>query len=149
MRRREPMEYALYLLSRKPRTVKEMEIALKKRGVGEEQIEEIIEKLKDWRYLDDKSYAEEFVKFKMKKLYGPSYIRSELLKKGVKREIIDEAIEEFFDVNAILPLAVERAKKMLGESPDEKTRKKVWNYFARRGLPATEILNLALRGGHL
>ncbi len=141
------MEYALYLLSRRPRTVRELEIALKKRGVEQSKIEEIIEKLKDWRYLDDKSYAEEYVKFKMKKLYGPSYIRSELMKKGVKREIIDEALEEFFDLNAILPVAVERARKMLGNSPDDKSRKKVWNYFARRGLPATEILNLALKEG--
>jgi len=39
-----------------------------------------------------------------------------------------------------MKLAVERARKMLGDSYDEKLRRRVWNYFARRGLPASEIL---------
>ena len=138
------MEYALYLLSRRPRTVREMEIALKKRGVEQGKIEEIIQKLKDWKYLDDRSYAEEYIRVKMRKIYGPAYIRTELLKKGIDRKVIDEALDEFFEMEKVLPVAVEKAKSMLGESPDQKTRRKVWNYFARRGLPASEIIEQAL-----
>ena len=45
MKKRGPMEYVLYLLSRRPRTEKELRLALKKRGVESDEIDEIIEKL--------------------------------------------------------------------------------------------------------
>lgn len=143
MKKRGPMEYALYLLSRKPRTEKELVIALKKRGVSKQEIDSILEKLKEWKYVDDLDYAKEFVKVKMKKIYGPPVIKSELLKRGVKPGIAEEAIKEEFDEDLVLKLAVERARKMLGRDPDEKTIRKVWNFFARRGLPASDILQLA------
>ena len=140
MKKRGPMEYALYLLSRKPRTEKELRTALKKRGVSSDKIDEVIEKLESWKYIDDAGYAEDFIKIKMKKLYGPGYIRSELLKRGVPDSIIRESLEKFYDEDFVMKLAVERARKMLGDSYDEKLRRRVWNYFARRGLPASEIL---------
>lgn len=143
MKKRGPMEYVLYLLSRRPRTEKELRLALKKRGVESDEIDEIIEKLESWKYINDFSYAEEFIKIKMKKLYGPGYIRSELLKRGIPDSVIRESLEQFYDEDFVMELAVERARKMLGDSYDEKARRKVWNYFARRGLPASEILRQA------
>ncbi len=143
MKKRSPTEYALFLLSRRPRTEQEVVVALKRRGVDDEEIAEIVNKLKEWGYLNDQEYARDFVRFKMQKIFGPPVIKSELIKRGISPEIAEQAIRSEYNMSFVMELAVKKAIKLLGNNPDDRTIRKVWNYFARRGLPATEILMAA------
>ncbi|MEI7604520.1 MAG: regulatory protein RecX [bacterium] len=52
----------------------------------------IIDKLYNYKYLDDKSFAEMWVKERIKKGKGPVRLRQELIMKGVDKEIINEAL---------------------------------------------------------
>lgn len=53
-----PVNYSLWLLNYKPKSVKEMTLALKKRGFDETTVEETVSSLLDWGYLNDESYKE-------------------------------------------------------------------------------------------
>ena len=47
-----PVNYSLWLLNYKPRSVKEMTLALKKRGFSDETAAETVESLIRWGYVD-------------------------------------------------------------------------------------------------
>ena len=62
------LEYAIHYLSRYPKTTREMEIQLLKKGYSTEEVQKTIKWLQRRRYLDDKLWAE-------------AYLRSEVAKK--------------------------------------------------------------------
>lgn len=74
-----PVNYSLWLLNYKPRSVKEMTLALKKRGFEGEVIDETIESLLRWGYLNDESYKTYLIeKRKRNNPKGRSFVRREL-----------------------------------------------------------------------
>ncbi|MGM9567477.1 MAG: regulatory protein RecX [Clostridia bacterium] len=82
-----PVNYSLWLLNYKPRSVKEMTLALKKRGFSEEVAEETVESLKRWGYIDDERHKEYLVdKRKRNNPKGRNFVRRELQEAGIDCE---------------------------------------------------------------
>ncbi len=86
-------ERAVTYLSAVPRARKEIARHLHDKGYDREVIDETLEKLEAYRYIDDRLYAQTYIKSKTKK-YGNFRIAQELAKKGVSREIIDELLSD-------------------------------------------------------
>lgn len=86
-------ECALSLLERSDRTEREMRQKLRDREYEPKEIDEALEFLKEYRYIDDAEYARKYVRVHSS---GKSVrqIRCGLEQKGVAREFIDAALEE-------------------------------------------------------
>ena len=65
------------------------------KGFSEEEIVEAINKLSEWKYLDDYSYATAYVKAKSQK-YSKKKIFYGLLNQGVDKELIIRALEDIY-----------------------------------------------------
>jgi len=100
--------YATY----KMRTEKEVIEKLRRKDYNETIIERCLEFLKEFKLLNDYNYAQLFAKEKAKsKLWGKYRIKTELLKKGVKSNIIEDAIYNSFPEEENYNIALESAKK--------------------------------------
>ena len=84
---------AFRYLGRRQHSTSELRIKLKQKGYETEFINEVLDDLKQKNYLDDTKFAEMFVEEKIKlKLWGEQKLRSELIKRGIKSEIISDVI---------------------------------------------------------
>lgn len=86
--------YCLWLLGRSDKTRKELSDKLRFKGYPDEVIEAIINKLLEDRYINEENYTENFVRSRSEyRKQGKSAISSELRRKGIPDEIINEALE--------------------------------------------------------
>ena len=84
---------ALELLSRRPMSAKELYDKLLRKGEAEENAAAAVRWLLENRLLDDESYAAAVARHYASKGYGAGRIRTELARRGVERELWDEALE--------------------------------------------------------
>ena len=124
-------EKALDLLSRSEHSVKMLRMKLQKRGFSRPLVEEILEKMEDKGYINNRRFAELFLEAKRRKRKeGRGKLRSRLLEKGISDETIDELLSEMGDEEEVE--ALERA----GESLLIKrgmTKEKFYAGLLRRG----------------
>jgi regulatory protein len=117
------------------------ELSFKKKGkwftdISKESLEEIIndtaERLKEYNYLNDEVFAEEFLQSRMKnRPRGKSVLLSELISKGVNAELAKEKVEELVeDEYAILKRIYE--KKYGDENMSIQDSKKI-DFLRRKG----------------
>lgn len=137
---------AIKFLSYRPRSEKEVRdsllLKLRLTDKGEEEkknfehsIEEAIKKLEKIGQIDDREFASWWVEQRTKfKKTSPRVVKLELLKKGVKKEIIDEVIAEN-ELNP-LELAIEAGRKKLKnyQKNDKKIfKEKMGRFLASKG----------------
>ena len=134
-------DYALRLIEFRDRTEKELCEKLVGKGYDENQIEDTVEFLKNYGYIDDKRYASHFISDAINlKKWGKIRIRSELLRKGIDREIVDFAIEDAFsqiDDDRVLLQMQSRFKD--ADFSNMKERNRIFGFFIRRGFTPDEI----------
>lgn len=134
-------DYALYLIEFKDRTEKELRDKFKEKGYDENDIEDEIEFLKNYGYINDVRYAEHYTHDAIHiKKWGKMRIRTELLRKGVDREIIDNTIEDaFLEVEGDLVLTQMQTRFKNSDFSNIKERTRIFNFFIRRGFSSDEI----------
>ncbi len=136
-----PRDYALYLIEFRDRTEKELREKLFGKEYDEEQIEDTVEFLKSYGYIDDKRYASHFISDAINlKKWGKIRIRTELLRKGIDREIVEFAIEDAFcelDEERLLNEMKKRFSNSDFSNMKERTR--IFGFFMRRGFTSDEI----------
>lgn len=99
---------ALDYLNYRKRTEKEIIDKLSEKGFEENIINNTLDYLKKYKFVDDLDYASSFVQDKVNlSKHGPYKIRYDLYRKGVSQEIIEEVLEEDDEY----PRALELAKK--------------------------------------
>lgn len=130
-------EKTLDLLSRKPLSRKELERKLQEWDAGEEEATAICDRMEELGYLNDAAYAQRVVRHYSGKGYGVKKLRDELYRRGVPRELWDEALLQAEDPADAIDAFV--AKKLAGKPPDRKELKKVSDALARRGYSWSEI----------
>ena len=130
-------EKALELLTRKPQSRRELERKLQEWEAGEEESAAICDRLEELGFLNDQRYAAQVVRHYSAKGYGPRKIRDELYRRGVPRELWDQALDQAEDpagaINDFL------AKKLKGGRPAPKELKKASDALARRGYAWADI----------
>ncbi|MBI4063732.1 MAG: regulatory protein RecX [Elusimicrobia bacterium] len=83
----------LAILNRRVQSEKMLGQKLQKKGFGQEEIRSALTKAKDYKLLDDRSYAEMLIKRELRKGYGPRRIQTGLFSHGISQPIIKDLFE--------------------------------------------------------
>ena len=116
---------------------KELTRRLVKKGSDEADAQAAADWLEDIGAVDDAGYAAALVRHYGEKGYGPARVREELRRRGVDRELWDEALEEMPEAAEILDALIR--KKCRGELSDPKEKKRVSDGLLRRGFAWSDV----------
>ncbi len=116
----------------------ELKLKLQKKKHPQEIIEKVLTYLAEKNYLNDEEFAKQFVSERIKrKKVGVGKLTAELMKKGIKRELIKENLLDI-DQEKYLENAVEIAQKKLSqirkkEVEELKISAKLYSFLAGKG----------------
>lgn len=128
---------ALRIIGARAMSVRELTDRLKEKGESPENAEDAAQWLLDMRLLDDAQYAAMCVRHYAAKGYGPGKIRNELYRRGIARELWDEALEELSEQDERIDALLRR--KLKSDTPDRTELRKAADYLYRRGFGRDEI----------
>lgn len=133
---------ALEYLSYRMRSIKEIVDHLKSKEIPEQVINEVIVKLKDYRYVDDFEFAKAYVRSGWKTNgKGPNVIVQELKIKGIEQQIIEKALFEY-DESSQIEEAMKHAYKALNKNKNLSSillKQKVEQYLIRKGFTSNVV----------
>lgn len=138
----DPMAAGLSHLARRARTIAEMRSFLKAKGHPEPEINRVVSRLMEMGYLNDRDYAERFVASCRSRPRGRVRLTSELLSKGVPREIIDSTLASSFtagEESEALNRALAKAVSQTGGGLDAAGRRRVASRLLRRGFASAQV----------
>ena len=105
---------AFRFLGRRPHSASELRVKLMQKGYEKELIKEVIEYLNQKNYLDDFSFAKQFLKDRLElKGWSKRRLKSELIKKGINTDVIEKILQENYDENKEIENAMNAARKKL------------------------------------
>ena len=95
-------DLAIKYISKYQKTENELKDYLQKKGFLSELCDEVLKKVKDYRYIDDKAFVENYIK-SCKGHYGINKIKQNLKQKGISEELISsiEIEEDYSDLQKI------------------------------------------------
>lgn len=131
---------AIGLISRRPRSIVEVERHLIRKGYDEQLVEKVIERLQQLELLDDVSFSQYWIE--QRETFKPRSkmaLRQELRQKGVSTTIIEAAIDNINET-AAARRAVDKKIRLWGDLPQKEFRLKINNYLRRLGFPY-DIIN--------
>lgn len=130
---------ALYYLQYGPRTQQQMTKYLSQKGYNDIYIDNAIKKLISNNYINDKQYAINFIEEKQKyRLKSNSYIKSQLIKRGVDKSVIDNCLTAQNE-NSQLDTIKELATKKYSQGSRYKDKQKMTQYLLRQGFNYSEV----------
>lgn len=125
---------ALGLISYRPRSVKEVQQRLRRAGVNEETIGEVVVNLKQAGLLDDASFSKSWVESRLEASpRSKRMIAWELRQKGVSEPTIDASLGEVSDEESAYRLAQKRWPRVANLHPALERKRKLTEYLARHG----------------
>ena len=141
------MDMSLRYLQYRSRSQKEMETYLEGKGFDRDIIDQTIEKLKSYGYIDDLAFARDWISHRMAaKPMGKAMIKREQYYKGIDSQIIDNSLEQVTDdeeEEQAYKLALKYIKRYQNLDKREKFYK-MGQALARRGF-SWEVAKRALR----
>lgn len=131
-------ERALYLLERRPYTVSGMQNKLRENDYPDPVIDEVINFLKKYRYLDDQEYIRMYVEaYSYKK--SKRQLMYDLAGRGVDRDMVNDYFATF-DFSEEESLQRQFRRYVKGRDLEDRTvRQKVFRYFYGKGFAASMI----------
>jgi regulatory protein len=124
---------AIDLISRRPRSTTEIAQNLRRKEVPEVVIERVIVRLTELELLNDATFAAFWVE--QREAFKPRSrlaLGQELRQKGISRELIDEALQDFDETAAAQQAALKQARQW-SHLPEQEFRNKLGAYLQRRG----------------
>lgn len=121
---------AANMISARPLSKKELTRRLTEKGAQVQDAEEAADWLESIGALDDAAYATMLVRHYGSQGYGAARIRDELFRRGVPRELWDEALASFDADESAVGFVRTRLR---GKAPDEKERQRLLSALQRRG----------------
>lgn len=128
---------ALRILGDRNMSVREITDRLVAKGTGEEAAAETAQWLEDIGAVNDEEYASLIVRHYAAKGYGISRVKNELHRRGIPRELWDDALAELSGTEEAA-YALLRSR-LGGEMPDRAGMKKATDALFRRGFTWDEI----------
>lgn len=133
---------AMNLLQKKSYTEKQLRDKLNEGSYSEGVINNAIEYVKSYHYVDDVKYALDYITYHAQKK-SLRIIEQELYCKGIGKDIFSQALmqwEEIGDGQDIQRMIQEHLrKKNYQEDCDINTKRKIFTFLLRKGYPAEEI----------
>lgn len=123
-------------ISAKMKTVKEVRDYLYQKEYGKVVVDYVINKLKEYKYLDDEAYVNAYVNT-YKSKYGVLKLKNNLLIKGIDKDYLEKYFSEFeSDIEGILDIA---NKYMKNKELTYDNISKLYRYLACKGYSYDEI----------
>ncbi|MBK8465961.1 MAG: RecX family transcriptional regulator [Chloracidobacterium sp.] len=136
--REKTMNRAVKLLAAKPRSIGELrERLLEKLWTNEAIVDAVIEKLKEYKYLDDEQYAQDLAVSKLRqKPQGKHRLRQSMSQKKLDKETMEAAIENAFEKlpeDELIAQAIEKRIRLKGMPTTREDLKKFYDHLLRQG----------------
>lgn len=128
---------AAQLASGRMMSRKELADKLNRKGIAPDTAEEAVEWLTSLGAVDDAAYAGVVARHYAASGYGPGRVRQELQKRGVPRELWDDALSQLPDSADAIDGFLK--KKLGGRTPDRAALKKLSDALLRRGFSWSDI----------
>lgn len=143
------LSIAYKFLNYRPRTEKEVRTKLINKKIDNEIIEAVIEKLKDYNYLNDRDFCKNWIDYRLKlKPMGKSRLFQELVQKGVAPQLVSEILESEIDIyleeEVVRQLIKKQANKYLNK---HNGLNKLKSFMLRRGFTIETVNKILIELG--
>jgi regulatory protein len=137
--------YAFLLLKFRLRSCREIAQRLKRKKFSDEIIAKTIAFLEDKGFLNDRDFSRAWISDRINRPLGLRRLKIELKIKGVSVNIIDNQIEEakknYNEAAIVREIAEAKFKKLKAIEP-RKAKKRIYDYFLRRGFTPDVIIDV-------
>jgi regulatory protein len=132
------MNCAVRLLAAKPRSVGELrDRLLEKSWTNSQIVGEVLQKLEEYKYLDDKQYAKDLAASKLRqKPQGKRKLQQAISQKKLDKETVDEALDYAFEKMPeaeLIETAIEKRVRLKGVPETREEIKKFYDHLMRQG----------------
>lgn len=136
--RTKTFDRAVNLLTYKARSIKELrERLLEKSWTNEQIVDEVIEKLKGYNYLNDETFAKNVAASQLRqKPMGKRLLQQKLSMKKLDKETVETALEKAFEdtpEDELIDRAIAKRLRLKGKPKDRDEAKKFYDYLLRQG----------------
>lgn len=142
----EPRSYALKLLQYRPRSLKEMQWRLSKKGFDEDEINNTIRFLEDTGLIEDRLLASGLMRDAVERRYlGKKGVETLLYQRGIEKELINETLSshtEDMEMEAVKRL-IKKKLRTLKNHPQDTIKRRLIGMLRRRGFSG-DVINRAL-----
>lgn len=137
------------MLAAKQRSVEELrERLLAGRGATAELVETVIERLREYGYLDDEKFAQSFALLRIQQRpVGRQRLQRDLRLKKIDKQTVDEALEQVFAQTSeedLLDRAIAKRVRLRGRPKTREEAKKLFDHLLRQGF-AFELVSEKVR----
>lgn len=143
--REKAMDLAVKYLSFKSRTSSEMVEYLKKKNVDEKIIAEVMQKLGEYRYIDDQVYLKNYVENNRHlNYYGSRRMSQDLKKRGISDQLL-LSLEDLFskqDEYQCCEIVAKKNLRILKGQTSAQKKKKLYDKLGRMGYPTEMVLEV-------
>lgn len=133
----------MHLLEKMDRTESQLRTKLRQGYYPEDIIEDAVDYVKGYHYLDDLRYAQNYVRCH-KDRKSRRMIQMQLMGKGISRELTEQAIEEEYgqgdETEQILNWV--QKKKYSSQTADLKDKQRMYAFLMRKGFSSNDILHV-------
>jgi len=135
---------ALNFLSYRNRSEQEIRLNLQKHQIPETIIQPVLERLREGSLVNDREFAQIWIENRREfHPRGKRALRSELYRKGISDQIIEEALQDINEEELALKLARKKIRKL--KNLDKSTfQEKMYGFLSRRGFHyslSKEVIN--------
>ncbi len=135
---------ALQYLATRPRTAHEVRQKLRRSGITDEEVDQVMARLHMQGVLDDAAYTHAYLTSRLGgRGYGPQRLRRELHQRGISRTLVEEAVQQDLATEDVLAAARAQAAKrwprLARETDLVKRRQKLFAFLRRRGFPSATV----------
>lgn len=129
----DPLNRALHFLSFRARSEKEIKDFLAKKDIHENKIKNTIHKLQELSFIDDESFAIQWVNDMQKKGKSKFIIKGELLFKGIEKDIIDKLLDSAKDDYTTAKDLIEKKYRRFEKYKGQEYFQKTSSFLQRKG----------------
>lgn len=132
----------MHLLEKMDRTEEQLRVKLRQGYYPEDVIEDAVDYVKGYHYLDDLRYAQNYVRSHREKK-SRRMLQLELQKRGVAKEWIQQALEEEYEQENEQEQILKwiRKKDYSSDTADLKEKQRMYQFLLRRGFRPNDILH--------
>ena len=136
--RAKTFDRAVNLLAFKPRSIAELrERLLEKEWTTHEIVESVLDKLKEYNYLNDEQFARSLAHSKIRqKPIGKRVLKQKLALKKLDKETVETTLENVFEEipeSEIIERAIEKRLRLKGKPETREDAKKFYDFLLRQG----------------
>ena len=130
---------AVKLLAAKPRSIAELREKLAERSTSKAVVETVIERLREYGYLDDERYALGYASSKLRQQpIGRRRLKQNLAMKQVDRSVAEGVLDQVFAETSeedLIDQAIEKRLRIRGRPKTRAEAKSLFDYLLRQGFP--------------